>query len=62
MDLEFNTHGTTNALDIEDLYMTTKVGMVDVKGGNYATGTSAIMGEIDEGFQLPIYNLSGARR
>ena len=52
MDLEFNTHDATstrNALDIEDLYMTTKVGMVDVKGGNYATGTSAIMGEIDEG-------------
>ncbi|WPE16107.1 hypothetical protein R5P06_06035 [Candidatus Thioglobus autotrophicus] len=52
MDLELNTHDSTNnanTLDIEDLYMTTKVGMVDVKAGNYATGTSAILGEIDEG-------------
>jgi hypothetical protein len=34
-------------MDIEDLYMTTKIGDVTVKGGNYATGTSAILGEIE---------------
>ena len=36
-------------LDVEDLYMTTKVGDVSVKAGNWATGTSALLGEIDNG-------------
>ena len=36
-------------LDIEDLYMTTKVGDISVKAGNWATGTSALLGEIDNG-------------
>jgi len=36
-------------LDVEDLYMTTKVGDVNVKAGNWASGTSALLGEIDEG-------------
>jgi len=36
-------------LDIEDLYMTTKVGDINVKAGNYASGTSALLGEIDNG-------------
>jgi len=36
-------------LDIEDLYMTTKVGDVTIKAGNYASGTSALLGEIDNG-------------
>ena len=54
-NLEFNTHGdvnngsVANVLDVEDLYMTTKVGDVTVKAGNYASGTSALLGEIDEG-------------
>ena len=50
-NVELNTHGadSTGAVDIEDLYMVTKVGDVEVKGGNYASGTSGIMGEIDEG-------------
>ena len=52
-NLEFNTHdaasNTVSAMDIEDLYMTTKIGDVTVKGGNYATGTSAILGEIENG-------------
>jgi len=36
-------------MDIEDLYMKTKVGDVAVKGGNWALGTTALLGEIDEG-------------
>ena len=36
-------------LDIEDLYMTTKVGDISVKAGNWASGTSALLGEIDQG-------------
>jgi DUF4097 and DUF4098 domain-containing protein YvlB len=34
---------------VEDMYLTTKVGDVTVKGGNYSTGTSAILGEIENG-------------
>jgi hypothetical protein len=58
MNLEFNTHGSVDSataatsagvLDVEDIYMTTKIGDVTVKGGNYATGTSAILGEIENG-------------
>jgi hypothetical protein len=36
-------------LDIEDLYLTTKVGDISVKAGNFASGTSALLGEIDNG-------------
>jgi len=39
----------TGTLDVEDLYMTTKVGDIAVKAGNWATGTSALLGEIDNG-------------
>ena len=38
-----------SALVVEDQYLTTKVGDVTVKAGNYASGTSGILGEIDEG-------------
>jgi hypothetical protein len=48
MNLEFNTHGD-NTMDVEDMYITTKIGDVTVKGGNYASGTSGILGEIDNG-------------
>jgi hypothetical protein len=41
--------GKFGTLDIEDLYMTTKVGDIAVKAGNWATGTTALLGEIDEG-------------
>jgi len=44
-----STVSDTNRLDIEDLYMTTKVGDITVKAGNYASGTSALLGEIDNG-------------
>lgn len=43
------SQGKTNTLDIEDLYMTTKVGDISVKAGAWATGTSALLGEIDNG-------------
>jgi hypothetical protein len=36
-------------LDVEDLYLTTKVGDINVKAGNFASGTSALLGEIDNG-------------
>ena len=36
-------------LIVEDQYLTTKVGDVTVKAGNYTTGTSSILGEIEEG-------------
>ena len=54
-NLEFNTHGdvnngsVSNVLDVEDLYMTTSIGDVAIKAGNYASGTSGLLGEIDEG-------------
>jgi len=43
------TQGKRGTLDIEDLYMTTKVGDIAVKAGAWATGTSALLGEIDNG-------------
>jgi len=41
--------GGQASMDIEDIYMTTKIGDVSVKAGNYASGTAGILGEIDEG-------------
>jgi hypothetical protein len=52
LNLEFNTHGgvsTAGHMDVEDMYMTTKVGDISLKLGNYASGTGALLGEIDEG-------------
>jgi hypothetical protein len=47
---EIDTHGADGAgLDIEDNYLVTKVGDINVKAGNYASGTTALLGEIDEG-------------
>jgi len=43
------SQGKTNTLDIEDLYMTTKVGDIAVKAGAWASGTTALLGEIDDG-------------
>jgi hypothetical protein len=48
-NLELNTHGAGSNMDIEDLYMTTKIADVEIKAGNYASGTSGILGEIDNG-------------
>ena len=44
-----NTSTANNALHIEDMYMKTKIGDVSVKAGNYASGNSALLGEIDDG-------------
>ena len=50
VDVASNGGSTTNGgLVVEDQYITTKVGDVTVKAGNYASGTSGILGEIDEG-------------
>jgi len=47
---EIDSHGASGStLDIEDNYLTTKVGDITVKAGNYASGTSGLLGEIDEG-------------
>ena len=51
-DIEINTHGkttTANTLDVENLYMATKIGDISIKAGNYSSGTSGILGEIDNG-------------
>jgi len=42
-----NTTGTE--IDVEDLYMTTKVGDLNIKAGDYAGSTTALGGEIDNG-------------
>jgi hypothetical protein len=42
-------NGARGHMDIEDMYLTTKLGDISVKAGNYASGTSGILGEIDNG-------------
>ncbi len=47
---EFNSSSAAGAgMDTEDMYISTKIGDVAVKAGNFATGTSALLGEIDNG-------------
>jgi len=41
--------GDDTGLDVEDLYITTKVGDFNIKAGDYASGTTALGGEIDNG-------------
>jgi len=41
--------GEVSAIDVEDLYITTKIGDLNIKAGDYASGTTALGGEIDEG-------------
>jgi len=51
-NIELNTHGDdgSSAIDVEDLYMTTSIiGDVAIKAGNYASGTTALGGEMDQG-------------
>jgi len=48
LNSEYNGAGAAN-FDVEDMYIQTKIGDVTVKAGDYATGTSAILGEIDNG-------------
>jgi len=53
LNIEFNNHGAVDGaasnVDVEDMYLTTKVGDIDVKAGHYASGTTALGGEIDAG-------------
>jgi len=39
-------NGSRGHLDIEDMYMTTKIGDINVKAGNWVSGTSSLAGEI----------------
>jgi hypothetical protein len=41
-------NGARGHLDIEDMYMTTKVGDINVKAGNWVSGTGSLGGEIDD--------------
>jgi len=55
LNMEFNNHGTVDGdagdgnIDIEDMYITTKVGDINVKAGHYGSGTTALAGEIESG-------------
>jgi len=44
-----DSDGEASAIDVEDLYITTKVGDLNIKAGDYASGTTALGGEIDNG-------------
>jgi len=48
MKFELDTDGS-GAMDLEDNYIKTKVGDITVTAGNVASGTGALLGEIDEG-------------
>jgi len=41
-----NAKGSRGHLDIEDMYMTTKIGDINVKAGNWVSGTGSLGGEI----------------
>jgi len=43
-----NANGARGYLDIEDMYITTKVGDINIKAGNWVSGTSSLGGEIKE--------------
>ena len=50
-------HGSCDAdtdcgIDVEDNYIETKIGDFTIKGGNMATGTSHLLGELDEGSRV----------
>jgi hypothetical protein len=47
-----DTDGELGGLDIEDLYITTKIGDINVKAGDFASGTTALGGEIDNGSRV----------
>jgi hypothetical protein len=50
-NFEIDDHGTdgSTTIDVEDTYLTTKIGDVNVKAGNFASSTTALGGEIDQG-------------
>jgi len=41
-----DANNTDEKLDIEDMYITTKVGDINVKAGNWTAGSGALMGEL----------------
>jgi len=41
--------GDDTGFDVEDVYMTTKIGDFNIKAGDFASGTTALAGEIDNG-------------
>ena len=41
--------GDDSGFDVEDVYMTTKIGDFNIKAGDFASGTTALAGEIDNG-------------
>ena len=45
-----NSNG--GGIDVEDLYMTTKIGDINIKAGDFASGTTALGGEIDNGSRV----------
>jgi hypothetical protein len=52
--MDIASNGATSAangsgLVVENQYITSKIGDVSVKAGNFTSGTSALLGEIDEG-------------
>jgi len=52
VNTEFTDGSSTTAgagVNVEDMYMATKIGDVSLKMGDFASGTSGILGEIDNG-------------
>ncbi len=52
LNTEFTDGSSTTAgagVNVEDMYMTTKIGDVTLKMGDFASGTSGLLGEIDNG-------------
>ena len=52
LNTEFTDGSSSTAgagVNVEDMYITTKIGDVTIKAGDYASGTTGILGEIDNG-------------
>ena len=49
-EIDGSTDNTSvTAFQVEDVYMTTKIGDFNIKAGDFASGTTALIGEIDNG-------------
>jgi len=49
IEIDKSSDTATESIDVEDLYLTTKVGDFTIKAGDYASSTTALAGEIEEG-------------
>jgi hypothetical protein len=52
VNFEIDSSGDNSSageIDVEDVYMTTKIGDFNIKAGDFASGTTALIGEIDNG-------------